>query len=156
MSQLRPTARLPLLALALLAGACSGGPFDASGARAELRAARAVWQREGAADYAYTVGRACYCGHEVAGPVRVEVRGGRTVSVQPLGGMSVRQGAFDGLDTVEELFAAVEDAIEADPYRLAASYDPGRGHPLTLAVDYDRRAADEEGGFIVGDFTALP
>lgn len=155
MSHPRTIAGLPLLALALLAGACTGGPFDASGARAELRAARAVWQRERPADYAYTVGRVCFCGQDVAGPVRVEVRGGRTVSVQPLGGQSLRQGAFDDLDTVEELFRAVEDAIEADPYQLAAGYDSERGHPLTLSVDYDQRVADEEGGFVVTDFVAL-
>jgi hypothetical protein len=152
----RTIAGLPLLALVLLAGACTGGPFDASGARAELRAARAAWQRERPADYAYTVGRVCYCGQEVAGPVRVEVRGGRTVSVQTLAGQSLRPGAFDGLDTVEELFDAVGEAIEADPYHLAATYDPERGHPLTLAVDYDRWTVDEEGGFVVSDFTSLP
>ena len=152
----RTIARLPLLALALAAGACTGGPFDASGARAELRAARAVWQRERPADYAYTVGRVCFCGQEVAGPVRVEVRGGQTVSVQTLGGQSLRPGAFDDLDTVEELFRVVEDAIEADPYQLSAGYDTERGHPLSLAVDYDRRVVDEEGGFVVSDFTALP
>ncbi len=152
MSNPRTIAGLPLLALALLAGACSDGPFDASGARDELRAARSVWQRERPADYAYTVARVCYCGHEVAGPVRVEVRGGQT----PLGGQGLREGAFDGLDTVEELFAAVEAAIEADPYQLSAGYDSERGHPLVLAVDYDRQAVDEEGGFVVSDFTALP
>jgi hypothetical protein len=151
----RTIAGLPLLALALVAGACTGGPFDASGARGELRAARAVWQRERPADYAYTVGRVCFCGQEVAGPVRVEVRGGQTVSVQPLGGQSLRQGAFDDLDTVEELFRAVEDAIEADPYQLSAGYDTERGHPLILSVDYDQRVVDEEGGFVVSDFTAL-
>ena len=152
----RPTAKLPLLALALLAGACTGGPFGASGARAELQAARALWERQGAADYAYTVRRVCYCAPDVAGPVRVEVRGGRTVSVAPVAGQSLRAGTFDALDTVEELFGAVEDAIGADPHQLAASYDSARGHPLALAVDYDRRAVDEEGGFQVTDFGVLP
>lgn len=45
--------------------------------------------------------------------------------------------------------------IDADPDRLAAAYDAARGHPLTLAVDYDLRAVDEENGFTVTDFTAL-
>lgn len=152
----RTIARLPLLALALLAAACSGGPFDASGARAELRAARARWEAGGAADYAYTVRRVCFCGPEVVGPVRVEVRGGRTVSVSPLEGRTPAPGAFDRLDTVEEMFASVQDAIDADPYLLDARYDPARGHPVSVAVDYDRRAVDEEGGFAVTDFVVLP
>lgn len=149
------TRLLPLAVAALALQACTGGPFDPSGARAELRAGRALWEREGLADYAYTIRRTCFCGPAVSGPVRVEVRGGRTVSVSTLGGQSVAPGAFDRLDTVEELFEAVEDAIRAEPYQLASAYDPARGHPVALAVDYDRYAVDEENGFQVTDFVAL-
>ena len=156
MTRIRPTAKLLPLALAALARqACAGGPFDASGARAELRAGRALWEREGPADYGYTIRRTCFCGPAASGPVRVEVRGGRTVSVSTLGGQSVARGDFDRLDTVEELFEAVEDAIEADPYQLTSAYDPARGHPVALAVDYDRYTVDEENGFQVTDFVAL-
>jgi hypothetical protein len=151
----RTAARLPLLALALLAAGCSGGPFDASGAEAELRAARARWEAGGAADYAYTVRRTCFCGPDVVEPVRVEVRGGRTVSVSAVEGRTPAPGAFDRLDTVEEMFASVQDAIDADPYLLDARYDPARGHPVSVAVDYERRAVDDEGGFAVSDFVVL-
>lgn len=151
----RTAARLPLLALALLAAACSGGPFDASGARAELGTNRARWQQDRPADYAYTIRRICFCGAEVAGPVRVEVRGGRNVSINTFGGQTLSMGAFDELDTVEDLFAAVEDAIDAGPYRLEATYDAARGHPVTLFVDYERRSVDEENGFEVTDFVLL-
>lgn len=156
MTHVRPTARLLQLALAAVAlQGCTGGPFGASGARAELLGGRALWQREGAADYAYTVRRVCFCGPEVAGPVRVEVRGGHTVSVATPGGQSLAMGAFDRLDTVEELFATVEEAIERDPHHLMAGYDPARGHPVSLYVDYDGRTVDEENGFEVTGFTVL-
>ena len=155
MPRLRSAAKLPLLALALLAGACDGGPFGPSGAEAELRAARARWERQGAADYAYTVRRTCFCGPDVAGPVRVEVRGGRTVSVSPFEGRPLFPGAFDRLDTVEEMFASVQDAIDAGPYLLDARYDPARGYPVSVAVDYERNAVDDEGGFVVSDFVLL-
>lgn len=156
MTQVRSIARLLPLALAALAlQGCTGGPFDASGARAELRAGRALWQREGAADYAYTIRRVCFCGPEVAGPVRVEVRGGQTVKVETFSGRTLAAGAFDRLDTVEELFATVGEAIDRDPDRIMAGYDPARGHPVSLFVDYDRRAVDEENGFEVSDFVVL-
>lgn len=156
MPRIRSIARLLPLALAAAAlQACAGGPLDASGARAELRAGRELWQRQAIADYAYTVRRTCFCGQEVTGPVRVEVRGGRTVSVAPFGGQALAAGAFDRLDTVEELFEAVDDAIDRRPHQLTAGYDPARGHPVSLAVDYDRRSVDEENGFEVSDFTVL-
>jgi hypothetical protein len=75
--------------------------------------------------------------------------------VRTLGGQSVAGGGFDRLDTVEELFEAVEAAIRAEPYQIASAYDPARGHPVALAVDYDRYAVDEENGFQVTDFVAL-
>jgi hypothetical protein len=156
MTHFRSIARLLPLALAALAlQACTGGPFDASGARAELRAGRALWQREGVADYAYTIRRVCFCGPEVAGPVRVEVRGGQTVRVETSSGRTIAPGAFDQLDTVEELFATIAEAIERDPHRIMAGYDPARGHPVSLFVDYDRRTVDEENGFEVSDFVVL-
>ena len=155
MPQIRSITKLLPLAVALLAGACSGSPFDASGAEADLQAGRSRWRQQGTPDYAYTIRRVCFCGPEVAGPVRVEVRGGHTVKVETFGGRTLAMGAFDRLDTVEELFAAVEDAIERDPHQLTAAYDPTRGHPVALAVDYDRYAVDEETGFQVTDFVAL-
>ncbi len=56
---------------------------------------------------------------------------------------------------MEELFDAVGDAIGRDPYRLSAGYDPARGHPVSLFVDYERYTADEENGFEVTDFAVL-
>ncbi|HEV2147955.1 MAG TPA: DUF6174 domain-containing protein [Longimicrobiaceae bacterium] len=150
--------RLPLLALVILAlQACSGGPFDPGQGRAELRAARARWERQGISDYRYTIIKACgECMPESVAPARVEVRGGRTVSVEALfDARPIRREFFDAYDTVEDLFAVIEATLAENPYRFHASYDRRRGHPLSYSVDYDRQMVDDEGGFTVADFEII-
>lgn len=157
MLRIRPNTRWALLAgvpLALAVQGCTLEVLGPSPDRDDLREAQALWERQGVSSYRYTVRRSCFCGGpEVLGPVRVEVRGGQTVSVTHLvSGTAVRAGAFDGLDTVEDLFAAVRAALDSDPDELTARYDPVRGHPVRLYADYDVRVADEENGFTVEDF----
>lgn len=156
MKQHAPAARRPLLALVPLALlSCALDPLGSQGA-GELRAARALWERQELRDYRYTITRSCECLPEMSGPAVVEVRDGRTVSVtaaQP--GRTVFPESFERLDTVEELFATVREAAEGRPAELRVDYDPRRGHPVSFFVDPDRDVGDDEHGFTVRDFELL-
>jgi hypothetical protein len=159
MSQPRPRALRALLALApivLALQGCSMDLFGPSSPADDLRAARRLWERQGIASYRYTFYRSCgECLPEAAAPARVEVRDGRTVSVVAAGGRPIRPEFFDGVDTVEEIFAGLEEVIARGPYRFSARYDERRGYAVSHSVDLDRKYVDDEGGFTVADFEVI-
>ncbi len=144
------------LPLTLALVACGLAPLGPSSPADDLRAARAEWERQGISSYRYTVHRSCECLPEATAPARVEVRDGRTVSVAATtGGRQLRPEDFGQYDTVEELFAVIEEAISRDPYRFSASYDERLGYPLGYSVDFDREHADDEGGLAITDFEVI-
>lgn len=161
MNQPRPRSTRILLALAPLALALHGCDLDPSGPAfpaAELRAARAAWQSQGIDSYRYVVAKSCgECLPESIAPALVEVRDGKTVSV--VAATSVRQinpEFYGQYDTVEELFDVIGDAIDRDPYRFSARYDSRTGLPVSYAVDFDRGMVDDEAGFTISEFEAIP
>lgn len=155
----RTITRLRGIALAVsLASVLAGcgeifGPAD-EGTRLERN--RRQWSSAGTNDYRMTVKLQ---GAMLYAAVVVEVRGGTPVSVTPFGPSNLPAAhvtsAFEQLDTVEELFAAVQRAIKQKPERLEAKYDPSLGVPVYLYVDVRANIADEEYGFTVEDFQVL-
>ncbi len=153
-----PLRLLPaLVPLALALGACGLGPFGPSGPADDLRAARAAWERQGIASYRYSISKSCgECSAESIAPARVEVRDGRTVSVTALNpAWPIHRESYDAYDTVEELFATVEEVIAGGPYRFSASYDSRLGYPVGYSADLDREYVDDERGFAIQDFEVI-
>jgi hypothetical protein len=143
--------RLRLLAvtsLALLA-ACSD-PAGITGKRFELERARQLWEDRQVADYDMTVQ---LTGAWVTGAAEIQVRGGVPVSVQAVGeGNRLPVEAFREYDTVEELFAVLQHAVDEDADRIDAQFDARFGVPVDVYVDYRESWADDEHGFIVESF----
>lgn len=161
MRNARPAAGRVALLVLLPALAALGGCSDPSAPEGSedsfLRHNQALWTRAAIRDYRYTVRNVCNCGPETVGPVRVEVRDGATVSVTAVeSGRAIVPGAFDGLDTVEDLFATIRAALDERPDMVAVRYDTTRGFPDAFLVDPAWNAADDERGFAVGDFEPLP
>lgn len=150
--------RLPVLAVTaaipLLTAACCCGPFDSgSDDRRELAEARSRWVRAAVDDYAFTVTPMCFC-PDIA-PIRVQVRDGAVVSRVYAGtGETVPADRWTRLDTAEELFAIVDDALDRGAFELRAEYHDQVGIPTGVWIDYERDTADEEFGFTVTDFVA--
>jgi hypothetical protein len=144
----RPSA---LLALALL-GACSGAAgITASGPEGRaLDAAQNRWARQGSASYTVVVRPLCFCGD--TRPIRVTVSHGVVISrVVAEDGSAVPAERYRQLGRVEDLFAAVADAIAHHAHVVNASYD-ARGVPVTVGIDYDANMADEEFGWSVTEY----
>lgn len=144
--------------LALLSGCCCG-PLDPNEAEREaLRAGRARWGAAGVASYRYTLELSAMI---IGGrPVAVEVRDGKPVSVryadtgQPVS--ATAEGGFVArFDTVEEMFAALAEALEGRQGRVSAAYDGPLGYPVSAEVDPVRNAIDDEYRFRVSGFEAL-
>jgi hypothetical protein len=50
----------------------------------------------------------------------------------------------------------VQDAYERDAHEIQVEFDPGRGYPTRIWIDYVEMMADEEMGFtLLSDVTAL-
>lgn len=155
----RRSARLlALVPLLLVLHACTYSPTDPY--RKELRrlqAHRELWERQKVRDYAYTVTRTCFCAPEMAGPVEVEVRGGRTVSARYVSsGEPAEPQHFGSLDDVYDLFDTISRGLDEEPDEATIAYDARLGHPLSAHFDHDRYAKDEESGFRVESFRVLP
>ena len=62
---------------------------------------------------------------------------------------------FQGADSIEDLFAAVQDAIDQRVDKLQVEYDPSFGYPKLISIDPIENAVDEERGYTVSDFIPL-
>lgn len=118
-----------------------------------LRASQSLWAGAGLSSYGYTVTRECVCPAAAREPVRVEVRDGAPASATVLAtGAPAPPEHFGAFDTVEELFAFVEQAVRDDAFAIQATYDDTRGFPVHAWVVYRRARSAADGGFTVTDF----
>jgi hypothetical protein len=108
--------------------------------QARLDAAKHRWQRLHARNYTYLVTPTCGRCETTTG--RIKVRDGKPVGTPP---------ALRAYDTVPELLARVQRAIDSHAYRVDVTYDK-RGVPTTLAVDESRSLADDVTGYSVERF----
>lgn len=141
------------VACTVVLASCSDptGPAD-EGARLESHRQR--WVGLGVDSYRMTVR---LHGAWMGGAAVIEVRGGVPVSVTPLGSAGGPEDGrtFQHHDTVEELFAVVENALERKAERLEVRYSRVFGVPSFVDVDLRSAWADDEHGFSVEDFRVL-
>ena len=139
MSQIPLAGRVAALVSFLAVAACDAGPTYA-----------------GPADYAFTLTVSCFC--VPLGPLRVAVYEDAVVDVTAL---DPPKGAEDdprfqeradaAALTLAELTALAERAErEADDVRV--EYDPVRGFPTSLSIDWSALIADEEIAYTVSDY----
>jgi hypothetical protein len=104
----------------------------------DLSAAKATWAKNGVRSYSYTVTRLCgRCGAQPAG---IHVRDGKP-SRTPRG--------YSKLDSMPELFAYIQRAIDSHPHKLTVSFHSRTGVPGTLSVDERADLVDDVTGFVV-------
>ena len=140
---------IPLTA-ALLLAACGG---DSTTAPANhLGEQRALWASHGLTDYTFDVVRICYC--QFVADVRVTVKDGVITGVTELASEVARDPEL--FRTIDGLFDLVQDAYDRDAHEVQVEFDPSRGYPTRIWIDYVLMIADEEMGFtLLSDVTAL-
>lgn len=142
-----------VLAPALLLAALGGCKDLVSGGddvqREQYRVATGRWQDAGLTSYSYVLELACACAPtSELRAVRVTVSNGTVVerryeSNDPAQRAPAPEAVFGPYDTVEELFAAVEEAIERESDVLNVIYHPTYGVPTLLQWDPDSARADD-------------
>lgn len=145
-----------VIAVALVAGACSSGGEGESGGSttlpeidpkgdesARLDAARERWAAAGIEDYRWTFRRVCFCPPATA-DVRVEAGEADRSSI------AVEFGYPEDLDftTMEELYGFIADEIERSD-EVTVDYDPVTGQVRSFTADRIITGVDDELGYQV-------
>ena len=139
--------RVRLTALVLLSACAS--PTTPENDLAEYRA---LWEAQGLRDYTFDVRRVCYC--QFMGDVRVTVQDGVITGVTELASEIARDP--ETFRTINSLFDLVQDAYDRDAHEVQVDFDPDRGYPTRIWIDYVEMMMDEEMGFtLLSDVTAL-
>mmetsp|Transcript_13744 Transcript_13744/g.33288 ORF Transcript_13744/g.33288 Transcript_13744/m.33288 type:complete len:577 (-) Transcript_13744:92-1822(-) len=116
----------------------------------ELEAGKLLWSEQNLKTYNYTYQRFCECPTEYQNAKLVQVVDGNVVAI---GGDSVQATqrsssiSLEEAPTLDGLFTIIQDAINANAFRVGVDYDPEYGYPTSVVIDYDEMIADEE--FIV-------
>jgi len=124
-----------------------------SQARLALQEARQRFAQLAAPNYEYDYQRACFCFDP--SNVHIEVRNDEIVSIRDLSsGLEVVPQDPNAYLTIPQLFDFIDSALTfADV--VDAEYDPASGVPLSLAVDFQREAVDDEIGIRIFDLRVI-
>jgi len=138
----RTTARiLSLLPLSLIA-AC-GNAVDVDSLQDNVARHRALWDQAGVGSYRFDFLRSCLC--QGIEPVTIEVTNDIIVSVINRNTEEILPTEeFTFYVTVDDLFDAVQDAIQQHVYSVEASFDPVLGYPTRILIDPGRFVSHDE------------
>ena len=132
----------------LLLGACTSPTTPEN----DLADYRTLWEAQRLTDYTFDVSRVCYC--QFMGDVRVTVQGGVITGVTELASEVARDP--ETFRTIDGLFDLVQDAYDRDAHEVQVDFDPDRGYPTRIWIDFVETMMDEEMGFtLLSDVTAL-
>lgn len=118
----------------------------------QLDESRLRWERNGSPSYTFHYTRHCFCPQL---DLRVTVTAGAVTAIHDL----VGDTAFVTLDpayAIPALFDRIQDFIDRPVAQLTVTYEASRGIPLSVAADPIANAVDDENGFTIAEFAALP
>lgn len=145
--RLQARASLVRTALAVLLCVVAAGCSSTT----EAESARTKWASHQPAAYMFTMQRICFCGD--TRPVVVSVRNGVVESRKYEDTRAdVPSQLANAYPTVEGLFALIDDAVARKADMITAAYDPDRGFPVQVSIDYSTKVADDELTVEVRDF----
>ena len=156
MSRFERAGRAPkLLLLATLACAAFGAAAQTIG----LSAHHDAWRAAKLSDYEYGYRKYCACHPDSPPETIVTVRGGEVVGVRhrPVDSSNEVQAEARNLKyywTIDELFELI-DSAQRRGAQVSASFDPQRGFPTEIHIDYDRNAIGDELDVVLTAVTAL-
>ena len=123
--------------------------------RKELIQNRALWAAQGITNYEMEFRWNCFCTPDYVAPVILSVTRGDIIDsvVFAENKLPVDRKFSADYSSIDGLFDLIQGAIDRPAFHIAVKYHAELGYPLSAAIDYDRRIADEEKGFQVGAVT---
>ncbi|MGV6810174.1 MAG: DUF6174 domain-containing protein [bacterium] len=121
------------------------------------QSAKQKWQKTNATNhYIYTLQRSCFCPPEFRKPMRIRVDKNNIKLVLLVPENTEKSTNFAGAKTVDGLFTLIEQAMQRKAASIEVSYDARFGYPTNIAIDYDKRMADEEVYYKASGMRLLP
>ncbi|MEH1963205.1 MAG: DUF6174 domain-containing protein [Nostoc sp.] len=121
-----------------------------------LKSNRHLWYQQNISNYRYTLSNSCFCIPESRGPVVIEVRNGKTISITSVAtGKPVNPELFQKYKTIPKLFNVIQDAINRKAFSLNVQYSPKLGYPTQINIDYNSQIADEEKYLTIENFQKI-
>lgn len=117
---------------------------------------QALWESQAVESYRYTLQVGCFCLQEMTQPVIIEVKNGEVASIIYLAdGSAANPDFFERYDSIDKLFAVINDAQAQGPARLDVTYDETYGVPLSINIDISEMIADEELYLTLSNFETI-
>ncbi len=115
---------------------------------------RQEWLDKNVANYRYTIERSCFCIEQARGPVTVEVRGDN-VTVTSVATGDPDTEYFNDVNTITKVYDLLEKQANDGADEIVVTYDDANAVPLSIKVDIDFQAADEELYYTISNFEVI-
>ena len=144
---------------ALLLATLTGFVLGAAAEPADLAAGRSAWRAAKFVDYEYGYRKYCACHPDSPPETIVTVRGGEIVAVRHRPADSTNEvpakaGSLKYYWTIDELFDLIASAQRRGA-QVRATYDPQRGFPTEIHIDYDKNAIGDELDIVITTVMSL-
>ena len=126
----------------------------------ELRENRAKWSAASINDYTYQLEIVCFCPFSET-PVDIEVRNNVPISIREASGKTEIEKSFKPYSTIEKLFNAIEQEIEAnaklgsDEVLVSSDFDRIYGFPSHFKIVYNKPSSDSDITYLIRNFKVL-
>lgn len=143
--------RFTLILIIAMLTACSAAP------KTPLAANREKWDAQHITHYRFDLAVSCFCAFRDRMPLTIEVKDGKVVSMVDSQGQPVTEfgDTFDSYNTIDKLFAKLDAALNGGADKTTVEYDPEKGYPQSIFIDYIEKAMDDEIGFTVTNLTVV-
>ena len=145
-----------LVLLPLLAGCVIFSSIEED-VQEELDVNRAQWDAAAIHDYSMSFQRLClFCTVEFSIPVRITVRGDTIFEVRDLDtGAPVVEPAVGVFLTIDEVFDAIQGAIDQGAAEIDVRYNSTFGYPTDVNIDISRSQFRDDAQFQIREFVEL-
>ncbi len=133
---------LIFLCITTVLSACSGRG-GIGGDEPGVSPYQAKWHAAKVHDYDLSYEKQCYCLAKHMRPILAKIRDGEITEAVYADDNSVIAEGEITIESVESLFAFIADASERAAHSISVSYDLTLGFPVSIAVDYHNRIADD-------------
>lgn len=111
----------------------------------EVESNREKWMQHGINNYEIEMQKICYCVPEVVRMMVFEVDDNSIKTVRYADtGDDVEQQHYGDFNTIESMFAFVEQSLEKNPADISIAYDEKYGYIKELSIDFKENIADDE------------
>ena len=119
---------------------------------AEVQANKDKWLSHDIKKYQIEMQKICFCAPDAVRMMIFQVEDNEIKDVRYAdSGDAVDPGHYNELNTIEGMFALVEQSLEKNPADIVISYDQEYGYIKELTVDYQENIADDEFTFIASN-----